>query len=477
MEEDSDLQFSLVPPSLVSLSPFSPIPTPSSRRLSSHFTPSRAVPSARRLAWVSLQGRLVHAEEASSAKAIGGGLGREETLAWELFSPVQRILIVAVIGVAVADSKKNRIISQLKKSVELRDHVLSSMQQKLDDLCEQLNTIKTKPETNTSLNKNVESLYTDPFGCDKITFVDCGCWHCDHHQNLFADLMDNSAVKVSRGDEMLQYKNPLVNEAEQEERRMSDLSDWASSVTSAADIQMNVAAVDCDIYNLKRECEEKDAAIKELTVVLQSSNMACSKRNAELEDIIRRKNSMISKLKRDTLVLEQKLVHLTRLRRPSSSLSVTESLQLPLMVENIVYDMDNSTSASSSDSDSSPANKSSTPIVKDRESPSTSDPSSSNSDISHDHQAQKIHLQTSDIAPPTNRKSAPAKSFSSLGRFSARQTETSSASPLKEISTNEKSGRLGSLRSKQLSSSGELKKSRRRAQIVSNDSASKKRWS
>jgi hypothetical protein len=60
----------------------------------------------------------VDAEEASSAKAIG--LSGEAGVAWELFSPVQRFLIVAVIGVAVSESKKNRIINQLKKSVELR---------------------------------------------------------------------------------------------------------------------------------------------------------------------------------------------------------------------------------------------------------------------------------------------------------------------------------------------------------------------
>ena len=30
----------------------------------------------------------------------------------------------------------------------------------------------------------------------------------------------------------------MVNEVEQEEHRMPDLSDWASSVTSAADIQV-----------------------------------------------------------------------------------------------------------------------------------------------------------------------------------------------------------------------------------------------
>jgi hypothetical protein len=37
---------------------------------------------------------------------------------------------------------------------------------------------------------------------------------------------------------MLQYKFVISNEAEPEERRMSDLSDWASSVTSSADIQV-----------------------------------------------------------------------------------------------------------------------------------------------------------------------------------------------------------------------------------------------
>lgn len=69
----------------------------------------------------------MNAEEATSARAIGGGggcgggfLGREEAAAWELFSPVQRVLLVAVIGVAVAESRKNRLIAQLRSSVELR---------------------------------------------------------------------------------------------------------------------------------------------------------------------------------------------------------------------------------------------------------------------------------------------------------------------------------------------------------------------
>ena len=42
-------------------------------------------------------------------------------------------------------------------------------------------------------------------------------------------------------------------------------------------IQMNNLAIEQDIYNLKRDCEDKDAIIKELTTLLHSSDMAGSK--------------------------------------------------------------------------------------------------------------------------------------------------------------------------------------------------------
>ncbi|KAJ6694702.1 hypothetical protein OIU74_013929 [Salix koriyanagi] len=421
------------PPSFVTLSPFPPISTPSSRRrISSQFTPSRAVPLTRRLARVSLQGRLVDAEEASSAKAIG--LSWEAGVAWELFTPAQRFLIVAVIGVAVSESKKNRIINQLKKSVELRDQVLSSMQQKLDDLCDQLSSIKNQAgiKANASFNnsKNIEPPCNDVFGCDKIKFVDCGCWHCDQHHDLLAGLMGSSVVKLSKGDEVLQYKMPFINEVEQEERRMSDLSDWASSVTSAAEMQMNTYAIDQDAINLKREC---------------------SKRIAELEDIIRRKNTMITRLRKDMMVLEQKVVQLTRLRRPSSSLSVSDGLELPLMVDNVIYDMDSTTSPSSSDSDSSPAKRPQPPAAQIPETP----------------------VQSSELGLTESQKSAPAKASSSMVEL---HKKSISESPLQEISTNNKSIGLPSSRPKQLSDEGNIRKIRRRTQSAIKDASSKKRW-
>lgn len=47
-------------------------------------------------------------------------------------------------------------------------------------------------------------------------------------------------MKASSGDEneMLQYKMTHMDEVEPEERRMSDLSDWASSITSSLEVQV-----------------------------------------------------------------------------------------------------------------------------------------------------------------------------------------------------------------------------------------------
>ncbi|KAL0550783.1 hypothetical protein IC582_009845 [Cucumis melo] len=346
-------------PNVVSFA--SPLHTPSHRRLSSNFTqPRPPIPSARRLSWVSLQGRLVNAEQASSVRSIGAGFGPDEAIAWQLFSPIERFLIVAVIGVAVSESKSNHQISQLKRAVELRDQVLLSMQQKLDDLCNQVNPVKDQSgtESDMALRKNAD------FGNDKIKFVDCGCWLCDEHLDLLSRLEGNATTKHSCGAEMLQYKMPLINEAEQEERRMSDLSDWASSVTSVADIQMNTLSIEQDMLFLKKDCEEKDASIKELTNLLHSSEVYGSQRISELEDIIRRKNMIITKLKKDMVVLEQKVIQLTRLRRPSSCTLKSEMQPIPYMTDNLLYDMESSTSPSSSDSDCSHSESSQPPPTR-----------------------------------------------------------------------------------------------------------------
>lgn len=459
-DEDTESFFS--PPHRVTLSPFTPIPTPlNPRRLSSQFSkptsPVRTGRSKPALAWVSLHGRLVGAEEATTVRTIGGSLNREEAVAWELFSPIHRVLIVAVVAAAVAKSDKNRQIRQLRNCVQLRDQVLLSMQQKLDDLCEQVSFIKDQPQT------------VSDFSAPKIAYFSSSnsictdCWHCDQHRAQLNDLSVNPHMKSGSGDEMFRSRVSISNEAEQEERRMSDLSDWASSVTSAADMQLNNLAIEQDIYNLKRECEEKDAAIKQLSIFIRSKDTATSKRIEELEDIIRRKNTIITKLKKDMLVLEQKVVNLTRQRRRSFSGPSRETKQLPTMTDNLLYDMDSPTSPLSSDSDCS-SKKQNTSIAKSEEVDTCIDePVQSN---------VTIETTTSN----RNQKLAPAKISSSSQKLSVQIPRSRPVSPLKEKSMNQRHHSVASPRSMQVPASVGSRNNRRRAQSGSKDIATSKRW-
>lgn len=50
-----------------------------------------------------------------------------------------------------------------------------------------------------------------------------------------------------------------------------------STYTTTYHLQINAFAAEQDMYNLKKECEEKDATIRELTAILQSCDAAASK--------------------------------------------------------------------------------------------------------------------------------------------------------------------------------------------------------
>ncbi|KAL6516512.1 hypothetical protein OROGR_019817 [Orobanche gracilis] len=100
-------------------------------------------------------------------------------------------------AVAADNSKKIKQISRLQNSVELRDQVLLGMQQKLDNLHEQVNYFKDQPKVRTQ---------TDVFLTKRL---ECGL----------------NAEEVAKC------------EVEPDECRMSDLSDWAPSVISSVDIQ------------------------------------------------------------------------------------------------------------------------------------------------------------------------------------------------------------------------------------------------
>ncbi|KAJ4826018.1 hypothetical protein Tsubulata_023009, partial [Turnera subulata] len=125
-----------------------------------------------------------------------------------------RFLVVAVIGVAVAELKKNRLVLQLKKSVELRVYKRSLT-------ISVSNCITAMKEPVVELLLRLTNLY-------------------NHHQpkmllgalRSILWIVGSYTAKLSKGDEVLQYKMRLMNEEEQEERRMSDLSDWVSKGSS-----------------------------------------------------------------------------------------------------------------------------------------------------------------------------------------------------------------------------------------------------
>lgn len=65
------------------------------------------------------------------------------------------------------------------------------MQQKLDDLCQQVNYTKEHSiaATNKSFTKNVELPLNEASGFDKSQLADSGCWLCDQHCDSFNGLM------------------------------------------------------------------------------------------------------------------------------------------------------------------------------------------------------------------------------------------------------------------------------------------------
>nr|VDC86091.1 unnamed protein product [Brassica oleracea] len=442
-ESDSDPGSYPIPPASVHLASFSSLtpPPPARLLLSRHVTRrTRPLQSSPPLAYLSLQGLL---DEASSARSIGGGgLSREEALAWELFTPYQRFLIVAIIGVAAAESKKSGVIAQLQNSVDLRDQLLSGMQQKLDALCKQLNHTKDQSGNGSKvvdLDDDLQSAFREKFGSENVKkIVECGCWLCDQHHHSSPSLQD----KAPAG---------MVIDAEPEERRMSYLSDWCSSDTTAAEMHFDNLSLDQDMLSLRKECQEKDETIKDLTSFLQLTNKAGSKRETELEEIIRRKKIIIKKLKRDALMLEEKVSQLTRPRRWSCSAAIPSTREFPMRLDNLLYDMDVSTASSASDSET-PANTPRRTVLED---------------------VPVDSIKEKPSALGQSQKSAPDKSLVSLVK-AVEPPSVVSPSPIQKpvsVSYSSPSVRRAS------SSSGDSKKHRRPVQVVPRGSfGSSKRW-
>ncbi|KAJ1290180.1 hypothetical protein BS78_02G223800 [Paspalum vaginatum] len=339
------------PPSRVSVSS----PSPCSRRRCALASRFREPAAPRRHAWVSLQGRLVGAEEASSAASAAPGLRPDEAVAWELFSPLHRVLLVATVAAASSRSHAARRIEQLQRSIHLRDEVLEGMQQKLDGLLVEMNSLQqqyVKCDSYIPTERGESEIAGSKKIGDEEGFRCCVCTGLD------TAATPQKAKDLHGTDDA---KSDVVGRSslsflDHEERRMSDLSDFCWSVVSSVDNQINgdnqlsFLAADQQLYNLQKECEEKDATIKELAAAAHASSTADAKRITELQEALKRKNMVISKLKKDMAALQQMVVELSRAKRASSAISPI-CTDLPVMSNNVLYNM-SSSSPSSSDSES-----------------------------------------------------------------------------------------------------------------------------
>ncbi|CAL5082079.1 unnamed protein product [Urochloa decumbens] len=433
------------PPSRVSISS----PSPYSRRRCALASRFREPAAPRRHAWVSLHGHLVGAEEASSAASAAPGLSQDEAVAWELFSPIHRVLLVATVAAASSRSHAARRIEQLQRSINLRDEVLEGMQQKLDDLLVEMNSLQqqyVKCDNYISSEREKDG----NAGSKKVgDGEESKCCVCTRPEAAATP----QKAKDHRGtDDGAVVERSSLSFMDHEERRMSDLSDFCWSVASSVDNQINgdnqlsFLAADQQWYNLQKECEEKDATIKELAAAAHASSTADAKRIAELQEVLKRKNMVISKLKKDMAALKQMVVEFSRAKRASSAISPI-CTDLPVMSNNVLYDM-SSSSPSSSDSESPVAPRK---YLDERLVDIT--PGDSDSNGSCEISAAKI--------------SRPSKSFSHKLR---------STSPLKEIRINPKVETNAFGRQKQPTpSTGDFKKIRRQSQQDSRNKAAR-RW-
>ncbi|RWW26649.1 hypothetical protein GW17_00008959 [Ensete ventricosum] len=159
-----------------------------------------------------------------------------------------------------------------------QDQVLLSMQQKLDNLCEQMHSLQDQPVKCIS----GLTLENDQFNAE-VKKLQVASQFCGSRTSLLELNPESGSLPFCR---------------------------HVSSGLHGG--KLSALASEQEFYNLRKECEEKDAKIKELAIAV---------------------------------------VELTRLRRSSSAALDTSNLQPPVMANNILYDM-SSTSPSSSDPDS-----------------------------------------------------------------------------------------------------------------------------
>ena len=148
-------------------------------------------------------------------------------------------------------------------------------------------------------------------------------------------------------------------------------------------------------------------------------------------------------------------MHLTRLRRPSFSASNSNNTKLPAMANNVLYDMDSSTSPSSSDSDC--------PVERGQHQPEDLFSDKDENDAHQGDRDENVPHQD-DIASRKTQVPSLVKANNSLSRSTYGHPQQHPMTPLKENSMNQRAESTMELRPQQLVSTIREKKNSRRFQ-------------
>ncbi|KAG6541757.1 hypothetical protein Mapa_016769 [Marchantia paleacea] len=104
------------------------------------------------VAWLSLDGRLMNADTATSLGRMGGHLVEPEAFVWEGLNPLQRVLIVAVAAAAAAAAKEksSHEVARLRKVINERENALMHMRQELSSLSSKVDMERAELQTERS---------------------------------------------------------------------------------------------------------------------------------------------------------------------------------------------------------------------------------------------------------------------------------------------------------------------------------------
>ncbi|MCO5558876.1 hypothetical protein L7F22_012465 [Adiantum nelumboides] len=124
------------------------------------------------IAWLTLPGFFVDADDVIS-DGILKLTGPKETIAWNAFAPLQKVLVVAVTAAAASTAKQkySKEMRKLQCAIDIRDKEMESLRQKISQLQEHLSFWKEQAQNlSTEAKESVDNVFSTENGSSLLQF-------------------------------------------------------------------------------------------------------------------------------------------------------------------------------------------------------------------------------------------------------------------------------------------------------------------